>query len=74
VDDTDPIQKAQGKAILQNAIAIDAMVQCMSKMDELAYWKGMEDMTEHAESLSIYRHHHLKRLYNGLTKDLVEEI
>jgi hypothetical protein len=34
LDDTDPIQKAQGKAILQNAIAMDAMVQCMSKMDD----------------------------------------
>ncbi len=33
LDNTDPIQKAQGKAILQNAIAMDAMVQCMSKMD-----------------------------------------
>jgi hypothetical protein len=33
LDDTDPIQEAQGKAILQNAIAMDAMVHCMSKMD-----------------------------------------
>jgi hypothetical protein len=33
LDDTDPTQKAQGKAILQNDIAINAMVQCMSKMD-----------------------------------------
>jgi hypothetical protein len=30
LDNTDPIQKAQGKAILQNAIAMDAMVQCMT--------------------------------------------
>ncbi len=34
LDNTDPIQKAQGKAILQNAIAMDAMVQCMSKTDD----------------------------------------
>jgi hypothetical protein len=34
LEDTDPIQKAQGKAILQNAMAIDAMVQCMSKIDD----------------------------------------
>jgi hypothetical protein len=27
LDDTDPTQKAQGKAIQQNAIAMDAMVQ-----------------------------------------------
>ncbi len=32
LDNTDPIQKAQGTAILQNAMAMDAMVQCMSKM------------------------------------------
>jgi hypothetical protein len=34
LDDTDPVQKSQGKAILQNSIAMDAMVQCMSKMDD----------------------------------------
>ncbi len=34
LDGTDPIQKAQGKAILQNAIAMDAMVQCMSKTED----------------------------------------
>jgi hypothetical protein len=34
LDDTDPTEKAQGKAILQNAIAMDAMVQCMSEMDD----------------------------------------
>jgi hypothetical protein len=34
LDDTDPTQKAQGKGILQNAIAMDVMVQCMSKMDD----------------------------------------
>jgi hypothetical protein len=34
LDDTDPVQKAQEKAILQNDIAMDAMVQCMSKMDK----------------------------------------
>jgi hypothetical protein len=34
LDHTNPVQKAQRKAILQNAIAMDAMVQCMlSKMD-----------------------------------------
>ncbi len=33
LDDTDPTEKAQAKAILQNVIAMDAMVQCMSKMD-----------------------------------------
>jgi hypothetical protein len=37
LDDTDPTQKAQGKAILQNAIAMDAMVQCVSKMDDFHY-------------------------------------
>jgi hypothetical protein len=34
LNNTDPIQKAQGKATLQNAIAMDAMVQCMSKTDD----------------------------------------
>jgi hypothetical protein len=34
LDKTDPTEKAQAKAILQNAIAMDAMVQCMSKMDD----------------------------------------
>ncbi len=33
LDDTDPMQKAHGKAILENAIAMNAMVQCISKMD-----------------------------------------
>jgi hypothetical protein len=37
LDDTDPMQKAQGKAILQNAIAMDAMVQCMSKIDNFCH-------------------------------------
>ncbi len=37
LDDTDPIQKAQGKVILQNAIAMDAMVQCMSKTDNFHF-------------------------------------
>ncbi len=34
LDDTDPTQKAQGKGIQQNDIAMDAMVQCMSKTDD----------------------------------------
>jgi hypothetical protein len=34
LDDTDPTQKAQEKAILENAISMDAMVQCMRKMDD----------------------------------------
>jgi hypothetical protein len=33
LDNTDPLQQAQRKAILQNATAMDAMVQCMNKMD-----------------------------------------
>jgi hypothetical protein len=33
LDETDPTEKAQAKAILQNAIAMDAIVQYMSKMD-----------------------------------------
>jgi hypothetical protein len=36
--DTDPTEKAQGKAILQNAIAMDAMVQCMSIMDDFHHF------------------------------------
>ncbi len=35
LDSTDPTQKAQGIAIKQNAIAMNAMVQCMSKTDNL---------------------------------------
>ncbi len=34
LDKTDPAEKAQAKALLQNAIAIDAMVQCIGKMDD----------------------------------------
>jgi hypothetical protein len=34
LDDTDPIQKAQGIARKQNAIAMDALVQCMSDTDD----------------------------------------
>jgi hypothetical protein len=34
LDKTNPTEKAQAKALLQNAIAMDAMVQCMSKMDD----------------------------------------
>jgi hypothetical protein len=34
LDDTDPLQKAQGKATLQNAIAMNVMLQCMGKMDD----------------------------------------
>ncbi len=35
LDDTDPTQKAQAIAIKQNAIAMDAIVQCMSKTDNI---------------------------------------
>ena len=31
---TDPTEKAQGIAIKQNAIAMDTIVQCMSKTDD----------------------------------------
>jgi hypothetical protein len=34
MDDTDPIQKAQGIARKQNAITMDALVQCMSDTDD----------------------------------------
>jgi hypothetical protein len=34
LDKTDPTEKAQAKALLQNAIAMDAMVQCMDDMDK----------------------------------------
>jgi hypothetical protein len=34
LDNIDPTQKAQGIAIKQNAVAMDAMVQCMSKTDD----------------------------------------
>ncbi len=60
LDKTDPAEKAQAKALLQNVIAMDAMVQCIGKMDnfhcvllsmkEDADWptgKGMEDMAKH---------------------------
>ncbi len=33
LDKTDPTEKAQAKALLQNAIAMDAMVQCVGKLD-----------------------------------------
>ncbi len=33
LDKTDPTEKVQAKALLQNDIAMDAMVQCMGKMD-----------------------------------------
>ncbi len=34
LDETDPTEKAQAKALLQNAIAMDAMVQCMGNMED----------------------------------------
>ncbi len=34
LDKTDPTEKSQAKALLQNAIAMDAMVQCMSKKED----------------------------------------
>jgi hypothetical protein len=34
LDKTDPTEKAEAKAFLQNAIAMDDMVQCMSEMDD----------------------------------------
>jgi hypothetical protein len=34
LDDTDPTQKAQGIARKQNAVAMDAIVQCMSDTDD----------------------------------------
>ncbi len=33
LDKTDPTEKAQAKALLQNAIAMNAMVHCMGNMD-----------------------------------------
>jgi hypothetical protein len=46
LDNTDPLQQAQGKAILQNAIPMDAMVQCMNKMDNFhcIYLSMQEDV------------------------------
>ncbi len=35
LDKTDPTAKAQTKALLQNAIALDAMVQFMGKMEDI---------------------------------------
>jgi hypothetical protein len=43
LDNTDTIQKAQGKAILQNAIAMNAMMQCMSKNDIHCVLQSMQD-------------------------------
>ena len=34
LDKTDPTEKAHAKGLLKNAIAMDAMVQCMSKTDD----------------------------------------
>jgi hypothetical protein len=34
VDDTEPTQKAQGISRKQNAVAMDAIVQCMSDTDD----------------------------------------
>ena len=47
LDNTDTIQKAQGKAILQNAIAMDAMVQCMGNMDN--FHRVLPSMKEDAD-------------------------
>jgi hypothetical protein len=47
LDETDLIQKAQEKAILQNAIAMDAMVQCISKMDD--FYRVLISMQEDAD-------------------------
>jgi hypothetical protein len=64
LDDTDPTQKTQGKAILQNVIAMDAMVQCISKTDN--FHSILQSMQEDADWptgmawktwLSIQNHH-----------------
>jgi hypothetical protein len=47
LDDTDPTQKAQGKASQQYVIAMDTMVQCMSKTDN--FHCVLQSMTEDAD-------------------------
>ena len=85
LDDTDPTQKAQGIAIKQNAIAMDAMVQCMSKTDNFhcilqsmqedadwhtgKAWKTWKSIQNHYQPMDST----LQGLNNGFTKDQVEE-
>ncbi len=38
LDKTDPTEKAQVKALLQHAIAMDAMVQCKGEMDDFHHF------------------------------------
>ncbi len=81
LDDTDPTQKAQGKAILQKCYSygcygagyeqngqLPPHSSKYARRCRLAYWKGMEDMAEHPESLPTHRHHHFKGLNNSFTR------
>ncbi len=56
LDDTDPKEKAQAKAILQNAIAMDAMVQvqCMSKI--VNFYRVLLSMKEDVDWPLLERH------------------
>jgi hypothetical protein len=86
LDDTDPIEKAQGKTIPAKCYSygcygavydqngrLPLRLSKHARRHGLAYRKGMEDMVEHPESLSTLGHHRLNGLNNGLAKDQVEE-
>jgi hypothetical protein len=78
LEDTDFTEKAQAKIILQNDIAMDAMVQCMSKMDDFhRFLLSMKEdvnwptrkawkMAMHPESLHTHGHNRFKGLNNGV--------
>jgi hypothetical protein len=86
LDKTEPMEKVKAKAILQKCYSYGCygavyerngqLPPCSSKYERrcrLAYQKGMEDMAKHQESLPTHKHNGFKGLYNGYTKDQVEE-
>ncbi len=77
LDKTNPTEKAQAKALLQNAIAMDDMVQCMSKMDN--FHRILLSMKEYVNWPtgkpwktweSIQNHYHYQPMDTTTSRDL----
>jgi hypothetical protein len=75
LDNTDPTQKAQGKAIQKNAIAMDVMVQCMGKTDNFHH--VLQSMQEDADwstgkawKIWLSIHNHYQPMDSTSSRDL----
>jgi hypothetical protein len=76
LDETDPTEKAQAKALLQNAIAMDAMVQYVGELDDfhcvlLSMKKDADWSTEKAWKTWQSIENHYQPMDTTASRDLI---